>query len=883
MSGVVDAIVEIVETIVEVIVDVVVGIIDFVGDVIGFIMSPFGAFGGPDMGDPGQIAQGVTVTRNGSNVPLPVVYGHRKIGGSNIFTETNGVENSNLYVVYALCEGEIQGLHKVFVNDTELPRGGQQYPNGTTYVVTEGRYANRIALQFFNGSETQGQSALANESATWGTKNRRMPGVAYVVIRYYWAPIANQEDADNNPFGGGIPQVNFEVFGKKVYDVTTHGSGENLSGSYASRTKSYSVNPANCLLDFIENPRYGAGQSVDTINAETFKIAANKFNQTVQYSNNQGGRAMTMHAVVDTSQQVITNTQLLLQGCRSVFPFVNGRYKLKVEDGGHPTDITSATVTVAYDVDANEIIGGVKLVGERKSSKYNRVIVNYIDPDRAFSNQQATFERSRDLEKDNNEILVGEFTFHTLTNVAVARDIAQMIYDKSRSQRTVTFNATHELLDVEVGDIITLTDEICQLDEDTFRVVGMKLKKDLTVEIEAVEHDATLYPFVKGAQIEIPPPVYLPDFYSIIPLVRKLPQFPVGIVHVYDDLIGDFSNLDPGTNDPPVPPTYGDIDDWSGLPPSDPPSDDGGIDDYPGGSLPPTVNPPVTLPPGVDPLPLIPVTVSAFQDLTGQRPLDGHYGYISQTQANIDAGRAPGAPYTSFQAYINGRTTYSQNNNRSVPVWLSNGQCPAIVNPYNELPGSQSAASFLQNKPLGFVSYTGLGSSSYNNRYSLLINKPTDPTIQHLKILQYEDGQLIDDTIHRFLPAISSSIAGGFGLQARGIQFHVADTTSNTQSSGRVVMEAYYIRNYGAPNQTTYKAGGDFTTLKTQGYLPSWLTGVSYVNNFYTNGFRYRNRLGVWVTDKGLNGLLNFLVWHNANFTDLTSNVRSTSHSLGGN
>ena len=89
-------------------------------------------------------------------------------------------------------------------------------------------------------------------------------------------------------------------------------------------------------------------------------------------------------------------------------------------------------------------------------------------------------------------------------------------------------------------------------------------------------------------------------------------------------------------------------------------------------------------------------------------------------------------------------------------------------------------------------------------------------------------------------------------------------------------MEAYYIRNYGAPNQTTYKAGGDFTTLKTQGYLPSWLTGVSYVNNFYTNGFRYRNRLGVWVTDKGLNGLLNFLVWHNANFT--AANLKGLLH-----
>jgi hypothetical protein len=878
MSGVVDAIVEIVETIVEVIVDVVVGIIDFVGDVIGFIMSPFGAFGGPDMGDPGQMAQGVTVTRNGSNVPLPVVYGHRKIGGANIFTETNGVENSNLYVVYALCEGEIQGLHKVFVNDVELPRPGQQYPNGTTYVVTEGRFANRIALQFFNGTETQAQSQLANESASWKTKSRTMPGVAYVVMRFYWAPIETQEDADNNPFGGGIPQVNFEVFGKKVYDVTTHGSGENLSGSYASRAKSYSTNPANCLLDFIENPRYGAGQATDTINADTFKIAANKFNQTVQYSNNQSGRAMTMHAVVDTSQQVITNTQLLLQGCRSVFPFVNGRYKLKVEDGGHPTDITSAVVSVAYDVDANEIIGGVKLVGERKSSKYNRVIVNYIDPDKAFSNQQVTFERDGRLAQDNNEILVGEFTFHTLTNVAIARDIAQMIYDKSRSQRSITFNATQELLDVEVGDIITVTDEICGLSSDTFRVVGMKLKKDLTVEIEAVEHDATLYPFVKGAQIDIPPPLYLPDFYSIIPLVRKLPQFPVGIVHVYDDLIDDFSNLDPGTNDPPVPPSYGDIGDWSGLPPSAPPPDNGGIDDYypPGGALPIT-GPPVTIPPGTPVLPPVLTPVTAFQGHTTQRPIDGYYGRITQTQTAIDRGEVPGAPYTSFNDYVNGMYTAATNRGFSQALEITNGFCPVQLTMGTGPLTSDKVTQFLKRQPLGLGYFNPPGTGFvYADSYQFNIMPPTDPTITHLRIIGYDNGVKIHDEIYNFGPIRQEPPATG--------AFAVTQTITNFKvPSPTVSYEAFFIRNYGNPIETTYAAGGNFTTLKTDGYLPSWFTGVGYVNNFFSNGYAYRNKDGRWVQTKGLNAFLNFLPYHRYNIALAAELNVSTRHSLGGN
>jgi len=881
MSGVVDAIVDIVEKIVDVIVDIVVGIIDFVGDAIGFVLNPFGAFSAPDMGDPGAQAQGVTVTRNGSNVPIPLVYGHRKIGGTNIFTETNGVENANLYAVYALCEGEIQGLHKIFVNDTELPRPGQTYPIGLTYVVTEGRYANRISLQFFDGTETQRQSELANESASWGTKSRRLPGIAYVVMRFYWAPVETQEDADNNPFGGGIPQVNFEVFGKKVYDVTTHSGGLDLSGSYENRPKIYSTNPANCLLDYLENPRYGAGQAADTINADSFKTAANKFNQIVNYSNNQSGRAMTMHSVVDTSQQVITNSQLLLQGCRSVFPWVNGRYKLKVEDGGHPTDISSAVVSVAYDVDDNEIIGGVKLVGERKSSKYNRVIVNYIDPDKSFSNQQVTFERGGDLARDNNEILVGEFTFHSLTNVAVARDIAQMIYDKSRAQRTITFNATQELLDVEVGDIITVTDEICLLNEDTFRVTGMKLKKDLTVEIEAAEHDATLYPFVTGAQIEIPPPVYLPDFYSLVPLVRKLPKFPVGIVHVYDDLIGDFSNLDPGTNDPSEPPSYGDISDHSGLPPSAPPADNGGIDNYyyyPPGGVPPLTGAPVTVPPGSDPnLPFISTIVTAFQGHTTQRPIDGYYGRVAQTEAAIARGEAPNGPYTSFNDYVNGMYQAASDKGFSQPLSITNGFCPVQLSMGTGPLTSEKTTSFLKRQPVGLGYFNPPGTGFlYQDSYQFNIMPPTDPSITHLKITGYDNGAKISEAIYNIGPTKQEPPAtGAFGVTQTIVNFKVPSPT--------VTYEAFFIRNYGNPIQTIYRAGGNFTTLKTDGYLPTWFTDVDYVNEFFTRGYTYRDKNGRWVLDKGLNAFLNFLPYHRYNIA-LAADVNvNTRHSLGGN
>ena len=540
MGGVVKAVTNIVKKVVNVVVDVVKSVIDFVGDVIGFVINPFGAFDTPTVDDPGAQAQGVQVTRQGTNVAIPVVYGYRRVGGAQIFAESNGTTNKYLYVAYALCEGEILGVNRIIVNDIDLPLpSGNVFSHGTVVTVGSGRYKNRIKFQCFNGKEEQIQSTLANESKSWGNKQRLMPGLAYVVMRFEWKEIKTQADADNNPFSGGIPSCKFDVFGKKVYDVRNHGGGADLSGDYDSRSKEYSFNPANCLLDYLQNPRFGAGLSDTLIDADSFKIAANKFEQTVNYSNNQSGRALTLNAFVDTGQKIIDNVKALTAGNRGIMPFVQGRYKLKVEDGGHPTDITSTTVDIAFDVDKDHIVGGLNLDGERKSTKFNQVIVNYIDPDLNFSNQQVVYNSAGDQTIDNDEELTGEFTFHTINNKAMAYDLAQMVYDKSRAQKQLAFTATQELLNVEVGDIIRVTDTVLNLSLDTYRVIGVKLRNDGLVDIEATEHDATIYPFTTGEQIELPPALYLPDEFNINPFVRQLPTEPVSVVPPVDPDVPD--------------------------------------------------------------------------------------------------------------------------------------------------------------------------------------------------------------------------------------------------------------------------------------------------------------------------------------------------------
>ena len=532
ISDIVEGIGDFFEDVFEAVVDVFSSIFSAIGSAVS------GLFGGltPDVPTPNSGATspgGVVLTKAGSNVDIPVVYGYRRVGGRILFAETNGNDNQDLFVVYAICEGEIQGIKKIYIDDTELPKppgGIYAVGNGTTHSINDGRYKGRLTIQIFNGTETQEQSTLAKMSKSWGNKERKLPGVAYAAMSFKWKKIETQEDADNNPYRGGIPQVKFDVEGKKVFNVITHGGGENLASDYAGLTKTFSYNPVSCTLDFLMNPRYGAGIDRTEIDADAFKTAAIKCNQKVFYDTGakQGGKIMTMNAVVSMQPKIIDNVKTLLSGCRAFLPYIQGRYKIKIEDGGHATDITSSTVTSAFDVTTDHIIGSISMQGEQKQNKFNQVIVRYVDPDKNFTEQQVIHTESADVTADGED-LIGDFQFFTISNPRIAENFARMIYKKSRNQRFINFTATPELLAVEPGDVIRVTSDVLNLSTQTFRVTNMNFTGGGNVAIQAREHDATLYPHVAGEQIEIPAKLYKPDTFIITPSPADPTREPISV------------------------------------------------------------------------------------------------------------------------------------------------------------------------------------------------------------------------------------------------------------------------------------------------------------------------------------------------------------------
>jgi len=69
-------------------------------------------------------AQGVLVNKESNNAQIPVVYGERKLGVTRVYVETSGSDNQYLYVAASLCEGEIESIEKIFIDDREVTFDG---------------------------------------------------------------------------------------------------------------------------------------------------------------------------------------------------------------------------------------------------------------------------------------------------------------------------------------------------------------------------------------------------------------------------------------------------------------------------------------------------------------------------------------------------------------------------------------------------------------------------------------------------------------------------------------------------------------------------------------------------------------------------------------
>jgi hypothetical protein len=535
-----DAISGVVRGVVDVVKSVVSAVTSVVSAVVGFVVQPFmNMLGGamPNAAQEAERQQGVTITKmSGGDGSVPVVYGLRQVGGQVVFYTTGSDSNKYLWVLYVLSEGPIEGVYDIAIDDEDVTTA-TLISNLNSGVIGDvdkdkSRYTAKSSFQLWHGDykdipsqlSTATGGHLLSDAPGWKSTNV-MNGCACLMARYEMKKVTTQAEADNNPFRGGVPNIKITIMGRKVASLidTNQSNYEYGAGGYVER---YSTNPAECLLDYLRNPRYGKGLKNSEIHWDSFQKAANKFNQNVDYITGVNGPILTCNFVLDTGSTLMSNTKLMLTGMRSYMPYIKGKYKLKVEDAGNETDILSGVATVVKTFTKDTIIGNITYGGVERTSKYTSVEVTYVSPTDKWATTTITYpdteaQRLVYVAQDGGRENKGAFTFPTLTNYAMAYDMARLIFEKSRIQQTLSLTAPMEAMELEPGDNINVTSNVLNFvnaDAATsvpWRIVSIKLNQNYTYQIDCVRNPDSIYPHARANERDIILAPYIPRGASI--------------------------------------------------------------------------------------------------------------------------------------------------------------------------------------------------------------------------------------------------------------------------------------------------------------------------------------------------------------------------------
>jgi hypothetical protein len=467
-----------------------------------------------------EAIQGILINKASNNEPIPVVYGERQVGISRIFVESSGTDNQYLYLGGVLCEGGgygIESIDEIYVNDKLVTWSGA-LDHGVVRTVdsSDANYyksESLITVQAFHGFDDQIASTVLSESTSWDS-DYKLSNVAYLAFKFKW-----NQDAFNS-----LPEIRVTLKGNKLYDPRLD-STKGGSGSHRQDTPStweYSNNSSLVLLDYLRNNRYGKGipNSAFETNYDSFKTSADKAEiQVVPYSGGSTINLFETNAVVPTEEKVIDNVRELLNPMRAIFNYTQGKYFLIIEDAGNSV----------FSLNSNNIIGGIKIYGEKKNNKYNRVIGTWVNPEKEWQSDTISFPPYDDsglpladqhatmLAEDNGTLLEGNFDFKFITSPYQAEELCEIILKRSRNALSVELLATSEALNLTIGDIVDLTYDTGGFSSKPFRVYGLSINTNNTVGLKLIEHQDNFYTWSSKSEAPTITDTVLPNPFNVQP------------------------------------------------------------------------------------------------------------------------------------------------------------------------------------------------------------------------------------------------------------------------------------------------------------------------------------------------------------------------------
>ena len=368
-------------------------------------------------------AQDSKVLIRSSVEPRRVVYGQARVSGPILYAASSGADQQFLHMVIALAGHPVQAVTDIWINDdliTDADFSGAS--------VVAGKYAGKLVIQRYTGSQTTADPILSSESPDgWGASHKLL-GVAYLYVRL---------EFDREKFQGGVPNISALVTGKNdILDPRDLGVR-------------YTRNWALCVLDYLRSP-LGLACTDPEIDFGSFIAAANLADEAVPLD--AGGTVTQPRYTVDGNftldRAPIDVMGEMLDSGGGALVYVAGQYRLQ---GG-------AYSTPASSLGPSDFAGPVRL-NTRPSRRdlFNAVRGTFIDPGRFWQASEFGAMTNATLEAEDGERIWRDVEMPFVIDHTRAQRLARQMLLRSRESLTFEAPLRYSGLTFAVWDMVAVT------------------------------------------------------------------------------------------------------------------------------------------------------------------------------------------------------------------------------------------------------------------------------------------------------------------------------------------------------------------------------------------------------------------------------------------
>ena len=450
---------------------------------LSYLITRLFATGSPTQTDNG-VRQQVPPSTNNS---IPIVYGDAYLGGTFVDAVLS-TDQKTMYYVLAISSISPNGQFtfdqtKMYWADQIITFDGTDHtkvvsltdgaatPNVNTKV--NGNIYINLYTSSATGTITSANGAAAPSVVMGGadiataqhwTGTRQMNGLAFAVVKLQYS-----QDA-------GTTQMQAVTFHVSHY--------LNSAGAAV---------PGDVWYDYMTNEIYGGGMDVSLVNS-TSRTALNTYsNATITFTDSDGNPSTQpryrINGVLDTGQNVLSNIDRILVACDSW-----NQYNAA---SGQWAAVINQAQSTAFAFNDTNIIGEIKVSAIDLTSSINQVEATFPSKLNRDQTDVVFIETPAILLYPNEPINKYSVKFDLSNDSVQTHYLANRLLEQAREDLIVTINAAYPAIQVDAGDVVSLTNAAYGWTAKLFRV--MKITEvslpdgNLGASLDLSEYNAQVY------------------------------------------------------------------------------------------------------------------------------------------------------------------------------------------------------------------------------------------------------------------------------------------------------------------------------------------------------------------------------------------------------